>query len=66
MTQIEFYRNNIDLQDENGIFVEAGSIFYRKDNKMILVDEDAYAEFKCNIEFFSFEGYDLVEIKDED
>lgn len=66
MSKTEFYRNNVDLIDSRLNDIEADSLFYLKNEKMILVDEDQYSEFTPDERFFRFVGYDLVEIKHED
>ena len=38
------FRNIEDIELPNGDFVEAGSLWKKEDDKMILVDEDRYVE----------------------
>lgn len=42
---MEHYRNKIDIISFEGIFVEAESLWIRKGQLMVLVDEDQYASF---------------------
>ncbi len=38
------FRNIEDIELPNGDYVEAGSLWKKEDDKMILVDEDRYVE----------------------
>lgn len=51
----EFFRNIIDLETTTGFTVEAESLFFKKDDKMILVDDDFYVEFPYNEQLFKYE-----------
>lgn len=51
----EFFRNIIDLETTTGFTVEAESLFFKKDDKMILVDDDFYVEFPYNEQLFRYE-----------
>lgn len=49
-----FYRNDRDLGNNVGEFVEAGCLFERVENTMLLVDDDRYIEFPYNEGLFNF------------
>lgn len=51
-----YYRNIEDIELPNGDFVEAGSLWRREDDTMILVDEDRYVAAKYNEEDFTPEN----------
>ena len=38
------FRNIEDIELPNGDYIEAGSLWKKEDDKMILVDEDRYVE----------------------
>ena len=42
---MKYYRNTIDIISEEGIFVEADSLWCRDGEILILVDDDQYATF---------------------
>ena len=50
------FRNIEDIELPNGDFVEAGSLWRREDDTMILVDEDRYVAAKYNEEDFTPEN----------
>ena len=50
------FRNIEDIELPNGDFVEAGSLWKKEDDKMILVDEDRYVAAKYNEEDFTPEN----------
>ena len=50
------FRNIEDIELPNGDFVEAGSLWRREDDTMILVDEDRYVAAKYNEEKFTPEN----------
>ena len=50
------FRNIEDIELPNGDFVEAGSLWKKEDDKMILVDEDRYVAAKYNEEDFTAEN----------
>ena len=50
------YRNIEDIELPNGDFVEAGSLWKKENNTMILVDEDRYVAAKYNEEDFTPEN----------
>lgn len=50
------FRNIEDIELPNGDFVEAGSLWRREGNNMILVDEDRYVAAKYNEEDFTPEN----------
>ena len=47
------FRNIEDIELPNGDFVEAGSLWKKEDDTMILVDEDRYVEQAYNEEDFT-------------
>ena len=47
------FRNIEDIELPNGDFVEAGSLWKKEDDTMILVDEDRYVEVPYNEEDFT-------------
>lgn len=51
-----YYRNTVDLEDENENFVEAESLFYREGDTMILEDEDVYITFPFDKNIFRYVG----------
>ena len=50
------FRNIEDIELPNGDFVEAGSLWKKEDDKMILVDEDRYVEQAYDKEKFTIEN----------
>ena len=50
------FRNIEDIELPNGDFVEAGSLWKKEDDIMILVDEDRYVAAKYNEEKFTPEN----------
>ena len=50
------FRNIEDIELPNGDFVEAGSLWKKEDDKMILVDEDRYVEQAYDEEKFTTEN----------
>ena len=50
------FRNIEDIELPNGDYVEAGSLWKKEDDKMILVDEDRYVAAKYNEEDFTAEN----------
>ena len=50
------FRNIEDVELPNGDFVEAGSLWKKEDDTMILVDEDRYVAAKYNEEKFTPEN----------
>ena len=50
------FRNIEDVELPNGDFVEAGSLWRREDDTMILVDEDRYVEQAYDEEKFTQEN----------
>ena len=50
------FRNIEDIELPNGDFVEAGSLWKKEDDTMILVDEDRYVAAKYNEEKFTPEN----------
>ena len=50
------FRNIEDVELPNGDFVEAGSLWEKEDDTMILVDEDRYVAAKYNEEDFTPEN----------
>ena len=50
------FRNIEDIELPNGDYVEAGSLWKKEDDKMILVDEDRYVEQAYDIEKFTIEN----------
>ena len=50
------FRNIEDIELPNGDFVEAGSLWKKEDDTMILVDEDRYVAAKYNEEDFTPEN----------
>ena len=50
------FRNIEDIELPNGDFVEAGSLWKKEDDKMILVDEDRYVEQVYDEEKFTTEN----------
>ena len=50
------FRNIEDIELPNGDFVEAGSLWEKEDDTMMLVDEDRYVAAKYNEEKFSPEN----------
>ena len=50
------FRNIEDIELPNGDFVEAGSLWRREDETMILVDEDRYIEQAYDEEKFTPEN----------
>ena len=51
-----YYRNIEDIELPNGDFVEAGSLWKKENNTMILVDEDRYVEQAYDEEKFTPEN----------
>ena len=47
------FRNIEDIELPNGDFVEAGSLWEKEDDTMMLVDEDRYVEVPYNEEDFT-------------
>ena len=56
------FRNIEDIELPNGDFVEAGSLWRREGNTMILVDEDRYVEQAYDEEKFTVDKKDIIEI----
>ena len=50
------FRNIEDIELPNGDFVEAGSLWKKEDDIMILVDEDRYVEQAYDEEDFTAEN----------
>ena len=50
------FRNIEDIELPNGDFVEAGSLWKKEDDSMILVDEDRYIEQAYDEEKFTVEN----------
>lgn len=50
------FRNIEDIELPNGDFVEAGSLWKKEDDTMMLVDEDRYVAAKYNEEDFTPEN----------
>ena len=50
------FRNIEDIELPNGDFVEAGSLWKKEDDIMILVDEDRYVEQAYDEEKFTVEN----------
>ena len=50
------FRNIEDIELPNGDFVEAGSLWEKEDDTMMLVDEDRYVAAKYNEEKFTPEN----------
>ena len=50
------FRNIEDIELPNGDYVEAGSLWKKEDDKMILVDEDRYVEQAYDKEKFTTEN----------
>ena len=50
------FRNIEDIELPNGDYVEAGSLWKKEDDKMILVDEDRYVEQAYDEEKFTTEN----------
>ena len=50
------FRNIEDIELKDGDFVEAGSLWKKEDDKMILVDEDRYVEQAYDEEKFTTEN----------
>ena len=50
------FRNIEDIELPNGDYVEAGSLWKKEDDKMILVDEDRYVEQAYDKEKFTVEN----------
>ena len=50
------FRNIEDIELPNGDFVEAGSLWKKEDDIMILVDEDRYVEQDYDEEKFTTEN----------
>ena len=50
------FRNIEDIELPNGDYVEAGSLWKKEDDTMILVDEDRYVAAKYNEEDFTPEN----------
>ena len=50
------FRNIEDIELANGDFVEAGSLWKKVEDKMILVDEDRYVEQAYDEEKFTTEN----------
>ena len=50
------FRNIEDIELPNGDFVEAGSLWRREGDTMMLVDEDRYVAAKYNEEDFTQEN----------
>ena len=50
------FRNIEDIELPNGDFVEAGSLWKKEDDTMMLVDEDRYVAAKYNEEDFTAEN----------
>ena len=50
------FRNIEDIELPNGDFVEAGSLWEKEDDTMMLVDEDRYVAAKYNEEDFTPEN----------
>ncbi len=50
------FRNIEDIELPNGDYVEAGSLWKKEDDKMILVDEDRYVEVPYNEEKYTTEN----------
>lgn len=49
---MQYYRNTEDIELPNGDYVEAGSLWKKEDDKMILVDEDRYVVAEYNEDDF--------------
>lgn len=47
------FRNIEDIELKDGDYVEAGSLWKKEDDTMILVDEDRYVEVPYNEEDFT-------------
>ena len=50
------FRNIEDIELPNGDYVEAGSLWEKEDDTMMLVDEDRYVAAKYNEEDFTQEN----------
>ena len=50
------FRNIEDIELPNGDYIEAGSLWKKEDDKMILVDEDRYVEQAYDKEKFTTEN----------
>ena len=50
------FRNIEDIELTNGDYVEAGSLWKKEDDKMILIDEDRYIEQAYDKEKFTVEN----------
>ena len=50
------FRNIEDIELTNGDYVEAGSLWKKEDDKMILIDEDRYVEQAYDKEKFTTEN----------
>ncbi len=50
------FRNIEDIELPNGDYVEAGSLWEKEDDTMMLVDEDRYVAAKYNEEDFTPEN----------
>ena len=50
------FRNIEDIELPNGDYVEAGSLWKKEDDTMMLVDEDRYVAAKYNEEDFTPEN----------
>ena len=50
------FRNIEDIELPNGDYIEAGSLWKKEDDKMILVDEDRYVEQAYDEEKFTVEN----------
>ena len=50
------FRNIEDIELPNGDYIEAGSLWKKEDDKMILVDEDRYVEQAYDKEKFTVEN----------
>lgn len=49
-----YYRNKVNVTSTEGIFVDAFSLWERKGQLMVLVDDDQYATLPYSAEFFNF------------
>ena len=50
------FRNIEDIELKDGDFVDAGSLWQKEDDTMMLVDEDRYVAAKYNEEKFTTEN----------
>lgn len=48
----KFYSNINDITSQEGVFIEAGSLFHLEEDTLVLVDDDVYASVPFNEELF--------------